>query len=497
MDITARFDFDTLDHTKENTPHLVVSVHAPSLDWVTKRPQIAILPVVDLSGSMQGPKLEYAKQSVLKLVEHLQEGDYAGLVTFDNRAKVVVKPARVDAQLKDTLRKAVQGLHIGGGTNFADGLVKSLDVIQGLDLPPKFLHRVIMFTDGMPTIGICDNKAILGLLDKKRARATVSAFGYGEGGGEWNGCDQDFLTELSGLGRGNYAYVKDPDDALGAFGKELGGLLSTYATDLRLEVEPTNGAHVERVLTNVEHEEDVTGLVEIPISDILAEETRHLVFATKMAEKDKAFPRDTTVFDVRLSYDMLTEDGSKKTETVEAKAKVRFVRAKDVQDKPHQEVDQIIALHQTIRAQLEAEEAAKKGDFTGAAQVMEIAAQDAQDRGHLNVAQMGRHTSSRLGNQVMYVQSAGYLRSVANAGTRAYGTSAMDEDAAAQLESCDVSLSNSAMNRYQASFTTTGSAENPAADGVDAAVPVTSDRLVITPDEIANSANISWSGSDD
>jgi len=453
MDITARFNFDKLDHAQENTPHLVISLRAPSLDWVAKRPQIAILPVVDLSGSMQGPKLEYAKQSVTKLVEHLQEGDYAGLVTFDNRAKVVVKPQRVTAQVKDKLKKAVQGLHIGGGTNFAAGMVEAIDVIQGLDLPPKFLHRIIMFTDGMPTVGICDNKTILAMLAKKLARATVSAFGYGVGQGEWSGCDQDFLTEFSKLGRGNYAYVQDPDDALGAFGKELGGLLSTFATDLRLEIEPTNGAHVTSVVTDVEHEEDVTGLVEIPISDILAEESRHFVFATKMGAKEKAFPRETSVFDIRLSYDVLTEDGVKRTETVEAKAKVRFVRAKDAQDKAHAEIDQIVALHQTIQAQLVAEKAADKGDFDQAAQVMNFMALDAQDRGHLNVAAAAQAAGGRVGNSVMYAQSAGYLRSFANAGTRAYGTSAVDDAAEQQLSSCNVAMSNSAMDEYQTSFT--------------------------------------------
>jgi Ca-activated chloride channel family protein len=467
MDITTRFDFDSLDHSKDNTPNLVISLRAPSLDWVAKRPQIAILPVVDLSGSMQGPKLEYAKQSVLKLIEHLQEGDYAGLVTFSDRAKVVVKPQRITGEVKDKLKKAAQGLRIGGGTNFADGMITALDVIQQLDLPAKFLHRVIMFTDGMPTIGICDNNTILAMLEKKMARATVSAFGYGDGDGEWSGCDQSFLTELSNLGRGNYAYVKDPDDALGAFGKELGGLLSTYATDLRLEIEPSNGAHVVKPITNIEHEEDVTGLVEVPISDILGEETRHFVFATKTLKTAKVFPRETTIFDVRLSYDMLTEDGTKVTETAEAKAKVRFVRAKDAQAKPHTEVDQIIALHQTIRAQLEAEEAAEKGDYEQAVQVMNFIAEDVGQRGHQNVAQVALTTSGRVGSAAMYVQNAGYLRSVAHGGTRAYGTSALDGEAAQQLASCNVSLSNSAMDEYATSFTTesTTGGEQPAASG--------------------------------
>jgi hypothetical protein len=105
--IQARFTHDRLDHSKTNTTHLVVSVEAPALDWVEKRPSVAILPVIDLSGSMGGPKLEYAKKSVLKLVEQLQPGDVAGLITFSNNSRVDVKPQPVTAKLKDRLKAVV------------------------------------------------------------------------------------------------------------------------------------------------------------------------------------------------------------------------------------------------------------------------------------------------------------------------------------------------------------------------------------------------------
>lgn len=455
MEILARFNYDKLDHTKVNTPHLVVSLKTPALDWVEKRPAIAILPCIDLSGSMQGDKLAYAKQSVLKLIEHLAEGDVAGLVTFDNHAQVVVTPAKVTGDFKAKLSAAVEKLQIGGGTNLAEGIVSSIDVIQKLDLPPSFLHRIILFTDGQPTMGITNPKAILKLLNKKRARATVSAFGYGEGNCSWGGIDHDFLTALSTQGKGNYAYVKDPDDALGAFGKELGGLLSTYATNLMVEINPSGGHRIQKVVTNIEHEEDVTGVIEIPISDILGEETRHLVFETALAEQKKCFPRETTVFDVRVTYEVLTEDGARETHSAETKARVRFVREDEAQAKAHAEVDQILALHQMIRAQLDAEEEAKKGNFEGAVMFMQEVQQNVAARGHFGVATAARLTGDRLGSASLYANSGAYLNSVANAGTRAYGTSRVDDAAAVVLESCNVAMSSPTQDSYQASFEAT------------------------------------------
>lgn len=477
MEIQARFTHDLINFDQDTTTHLVVSLQAPALDWVEKRPRICVLPVIDLSGSMRGDKLRYAKQSALKLVEHLQPGDVAGLATFDDHARMVVEPKEVTAQHKDALRQAVERLDIGGGTNFADGLIMAVKSIQKLDLAPSYLHRVIMFTDGQPTVGICDLKAILRMLRDNRSRATVSAFGYGEvGGGAWNGCDQEFLGELAQLGEGNYAYVKDPDNALAAFGKELGGLLSTYATGLHVEVEPTGGHQVKKVVTDVPHEEDVTGKVDIPIPSILSEETRHLVFEMQLGKQKNAFPRSSTVVNVRLSYTVLTPEGSKEASKVEVKAKVRFVKGEEAQKEPHKDVDQIVALHQTIRAQLEAEKEAAKGNFQVAADHMRVVTHQVMRRGHNGVAEAANYMVQAMSNAHEYANNAGYLRSFAMGGTRAYGVSHMDAQASHTLASCNVAFSNSAMDHMSEQFTTGGS-PILAPD-----VPIAGSSIQITPD---------------
>jgi len=484
MEIQARFTHDLVNFDQGTTTHLVVSIQAPALDWVEKRPRICVLPVIDLSGSMRGDKLRYAKQSALRLVEHLQPGDVAGLATFDNHARMVVEPKEVTAQHKDAMRRAIEQLDIGGGTNFADGLVMAVKSIQMLDLAPSYLHRVIMFTDGQPTVGICDNKAILRMLQDNRSRATVSAFGYGEvRGGTWNGCDQEFLGEVARLGEGNYAYVRDPDNALAAFGKELGGLLSTYATGLHLEVEPTGG-HQVKVVTDVPYEEDVTGKVDISIPSILSEETRHFVFELKLSKQKNAFPRPTTVADVRLSHTLLTPEGPKAGERIEVKAKVRFVKLDEAQKDPHKEVDQVVALHQTIRAQLEAEKEAAKGNFQVAADHMRAVTHQVRQRGHNGVAEAANYMVQAMSSAHEYTNNAGYLRSFAMGGTRAYGVSHMDDQANQALTSCNVAFSNSAMDHMSQQFTSGQIAASP--PPVVEGQVVTSDSIVIHPAPVDN-----------
>ncbi len=216
MKLSARFDYQTVDHEKDNTVHLLLTVEAPAIDWVAQRPSICVVPVVDISGSMgQAGKLDYAKRACTKLVEQLKVGDYSGLVAFDHR---VVKPGPVTPEFKTRLLKAIDGLAVDGNTNFSDTIVDSLAMLSKLDLPSSILQRLIFFTDGQPNKGLVDGDALKALVAKQVGACSISFFGYGRAGM----CNQGLLTELSQLGKGNYAYVENPDDALAAFGKELG-----------------------------------------------------------------------------------------------------------------------------------------------------------------------------------------------------------------------------------------------------------------------------------
>lgn len=454
MEISAQFSHQKLDHTKDNAPHLVVSLKAPTLDWVTKRPALCVVPLIDLSGSMKGSKLEYAKKSMQTLVDQLQPGDIAGLIGFENRHHVFVEPATVTPELKTKLKAAIDKLRPMGGTDLCDGVLKALEVVNGLDLGPKYLKRVIMFTDGQPTNGITDQNDILRLMAENRGSVTMSAFGYGNlTNDSWSGCDQEFLTRFSQEAQGNYAYVQNPDDALTAFGRELGGLLSTYAQDIRVDVEPVEGHQIVKAVTDIPIEQNALGETNFKISDILSEETRHFVFETKVNKQPKHGIRPVNVFLVKTSYLVLTESGKRETKSVETKVKVQFVEPGEEQTTPTKEVDEIVAMAQLVRAQLEAEEKAKKGEFDAAARLMDVYTASAERRGHTHTGRVARSIRQRVQTNAAFSASEGYLRSMSYGGTRAMGLAGMDADAARDLEACNVVLSNSSMTETARQFT--------------------------------------------
>lgn len=451
MKIEAALTYEKIRHDQDHNAHLVISLTAPTKEGDERAP-ICVVPVIDVSGSMSGEKLEYAKRSAIKLIEHLRPGDYTGLIAFDSRIDVVVTPQKITSVVKEQMKAEIGKLCPRGGTNFAGGMLKAIELVNALDLPEGVIHRIIMLTDGQANEGPATKKDdLIKLFTANAGRVTASAFGYG------NDVSQELLGDFASAGRGNYAFIRDPDGALTAFGKELGGLISTYANDLVVEINPLAGHEIVSVVSDVDAEEEkLGGEITIKIPEILAEERRDLILAVKLKAQKHGHARPVNVFDVKLSYDTIDPDGKKDKKTGEAKGRVHFVKTGEENPKPNPELDKVVALAEVVRAQIEAEEKAKKGDYTAAVGIMQNAAHAAKGRGHVHLAAAALHTSGSVGSHAAYQADQGYLRSFRNGGTRAYGVSEIDEGAAVALADAGVALSNSHQSSTSASFTANG-----------------------------------------
>ena len=443
MKITTQFTYDKVDFSKENEIHAVITLTAPKIDWEKKRAPICIIPVIDVSSSMAGEKLDYAKQSVLKLIDHLAPGDYCGLVAFDSSVHSIAEPRELSQGNRDQLKAKVGQLVASGCTNFAGGMRQALEWVNKVDVSSKMTLRVIMFTDGQANEGEAKGQDLIPLCTKLLGKASLSAFGYGQG------CDQELLASIATAGKGNYAFIRNPDDALTAFAKELGGLLSRYAQDIVIDVAPHSEHEIEEVLSDVDVKEDGKK-VKIRLPEILSEEERHIVPKIKTSEQSKVLPRELNVLDIKVEYDEL-DDGNKRHATQEIKAKLQFVKADEAQKEPTKEVMAIVALAMTVQAQIKAEELAKQGNFVGAsaALVSNAAFLDAfnlHDHGN-----MSRGLSAKYDSHASYTASSGYREGVSKGLTRSTGTS--DNQVAEVLCSVGLASSNAAMDQAVQSFT--------------------------------------------
>jgi len=221
--------------------------------------------------------------------------------------------------------------------------------------------------------------------------------------------------------------VKNPEDALTAFAKELGGLLSTYAQNLVVDLAP----HGEHKLIGVVSDVDVTEATDkvvIKLPDILSAEVRHLVIAVQLAVQSQALPRDMSVVDIKLDYDVL-EQGKKSHRQEELKAKVRFVKEGEEQKTPDPALDKLVAQAQMVQAQIAAEKHVAAGNYTAAQNVMLTFCDDVKLRGHLEYVPAIEKLHGATLSPDCYQANSGYWNSTKGITTRSAGISSADPEA--------------------------------------------------------------------
>lgn len=239
---------------------LLIRFQAPLPPKDLQRKPLCLLPVVDVSGSMGGGKLAGVQRALKRVAEHLRPGDFLGLVTFDSDVQVPMHPAELTQETRRRFIAEVALLRSGSNTNFAGGLIAGAAEIGLKPLPQGMRARVLALTDGLANAGPATEAEELRALVRERFDGvTLSAFGYGDD------CDQTLLGDLAEAGGGSFAYIDSDDAVLTAFARELGGLASTYAADVRVRVVPLAGAPVEERLGDLLHGLDLSCVMRVPV----------------------------------------------------------------------------------------------------------------------------------------------------------------------------------------------------------------------------------------
>lgn len=186
--------------------------------------------VIDRSGSMEGPPLDYVKQACNYVVDLLGPDDILSIVTFEETVDVLMPPQRVTS--KQPVKDGIARIMPGNTTNLYDGLALGAQQVSTVTDPGR-ATRLVVLTDGDPTAGIKDFSALVAHAGEIKGRGITSTFlGFGP---DYN---EELLASMAKRAGGNYYYIPRPELIPEVFRTELEKLMTVVARNLRLELKP-------------------------------------------------------------------------------------------------------------------------------------------------------------------------------------------------------------------------------------------------------------------
>lgn len=108
-----------------------------------EKPSLAMVLVLDKSGSMSGQPLELARQAAKSAAELLGNQDQIAVIAFDDQPQLVLD--LTSAANRAQVAAAIDSIAEGGGTNMQPGMVQARDILKGANAK---LKHVIGMTDG-------------------------------------------------------------------------------------------------------------------------------------------------------------------------------------------------------------------------------------------------------------------------------------------------------------------------------------------------------------
>jgi Ca-activated chloride channel homolog len=185
--------------------------------------------ILDRSSSMRGERLYQVKEACNHVVNQLGRQDYFSLVSFNDRAEVVVPCQRPSD--KEQIKRAIGMIEARGGTEMATGMQMGLQEVSR-PMMSRGISRLVLLTDGR-TYG--DESRCVEIARRAQAKGIgITALGVGS---EWN---EDLLETIAASENSRTEYITNAQQIVTVFSDELQRLHNVLAhkVDLRLHMHP-------------------------------------------------------------------------------------------------------------------------------------------------------------------------------------------------------------------------------------------------------------------
>lgn len=176
-------------------------------------------------------KLPLVIKGLEMLLNRLRDDDRVAIVTYAGSAGLVLDSTPV--KKKGKIRRALQRLAAGGGTNGAAGIQLAYDTARDHFIDQDGVNRVILCSDGDFNVGVTGTDDLVDLA-KAQSQGGIELTVLGFGMGNHNDA---MMEAISNRGAGNYAFIDTIAEAEKVLVDQLTGTLVTVAKDVKIQVE--------------------------------------------------------------------------------------------------------------------------------------------------------------------------------------------------------------------------------------------------------------------
>ncbi|PRY57797.1 vWA domain-containing protein [Glycomyces artemisiae] len=193
-----------------------------------ERADVNLTFVIDVSGSMEGDRIQIVRDSLTMLVGQLRPTDSVAVVTYETDSDVLLEMTEVADG--DEIRDAIDDLEARGSTNMQAGLEDGYELAaESFDADRD--NRVILLSDGEANVGLTEHDAMLEEIGGEIADGiTLLTVGVGDS------YNQELLEQLADNGNGWAVYFASEGGAEEVFSERLTSTLGVAAEDAKVQV---------------------------------------------------------------------------------------------------------------------------------------------------------------------------------------------------------------------------------------------------------------------
>jgi len=344
--------------------------------------------VLDHSGSMSGAKLANLKEAAKLATDQMGPQDLTSIVIFDDKVQVIAPSQPVtDAT---GLKRQIEDIRDGGGTEMSRGMRKGLDELQK-GLGPSRISRMLLLTDG-ETFGdeeMCHRLAT----EAGEQSIAITALGLGE---EWNEQLLDDIAQASG-GTSDFVPEGQPDVILSTFEHQVRTAQATVVQNAEMILRLVPGImpravwRVQPLIAKLSHRALSDRDVQVTLGDMDREQGQSVLIEMLISPRQ---PGTYRIAQAEVSYDVAA------TGLVGEKAKTDVILsftadpAQAMETNPH--VLNIVEKVTAHKLQTRALDEAAVGNVAGATQKLRAAATRLLELGEEELAQTALDEAKRL-----------------------------------------------------------------------------------------------------